>query len=405
MNDTPIPAGRVRGTPPLLRAYPDRGLVFSHGKGPYLYTDSGRKYLDLMSNYGVSLFGYGHPALVSALSGQLPRLTTLHGSFGCSLRNKAAAALLERCGGGLETLFFSSSGSEAVEAALKFAAAATGKRRFVACRGGYHGKTMGALAATHSPKYRGFFAAFPWDVRHVEYGDPAELEAALDEQTAAFIVEPIQGEAGVRVPPPGYIREARKLCAARGVLLILDEVQTGAGRTGRFLASEEDGGPFDLVCLGKGLAGGIPVGVTLLSGAVAAKIPRGLHTSTFGGNPLAAAGILAVLDLLDAPRLARIRELGETFRRRLLGACGDLAPDVRGRGLMLAVEVTDSPTAVLKEFQRRGFLAAPAGSSSIRLLPPCVLEENHVNEAAAALRLVLERSGAGPERGRPCAAS
>lgn len=373
----------------LLESYPDRGLVFTRGEGAELVTETGEKYLDLMSNFGVNVFGYGHPAITEALCSQVRGLANLHGSFNNDVRARAAAALVKRCGQGLARVHFSSSGAEAVEAALKFAAAVTGRRRFVACCGGYHGKTLGALSATHGERYRRSFQPLLWDFEHGEYGSLDSLRELLDDETAALIVEPIQGEAGIRVPEPGYLREAKRMCEERGALLIVDEIQTGVGRTGTFLAMEPEGTSCDILCLGKGLAGGIPIGATLVSKEVAARIPRLLHTSTFGGNPLAAAGILAVLELLDEDRLRHIQEIGSSFLAGIRGIEDENIQEVRGRGLMLAVQTAGDPTPVLRGLQSRRILAAPAGGNTVRFLPPYIMNGHHVEITLSSLKDTL----------------
>ena len=213
----------------VVNTYPDRGVTFVKGDGVFLHDISGQKYLDLMTNYGVNIFGYGHPEITRCLLDQMKRLITLHGSFNNDMRAEAAHALIKRCGGGLSQVYFSNSGAEANEAALKFAVLATGKKKFISCKGGYHGKTLGALSATAGKKYRMPFEPLLWNFQHIEYNNLSQLEAALDDHTAAFIVEPIQGENGIDVPDPGYIRQAKELCQSRNVLVILDEVQTGTG--------------------------------------------------------------------------------------------------------------------------------------------------------------------------------
>jgi acetylornithine/LysW-gamma-L-lysine aminotransferase len=365
----------------VVPTYPNRGLTFVEGEGVYLKDILGEKYLDLMTNYGVNIFGYAHPAITRSLADQLGRLTTLHGSFVNDARAEAAQRLVGRCAGGLAQAFFSNSGAEANEAALKFAVLATGKKKFVRCRNGYHGKTLGSLSATDGKKYREPFEPLLWHFTAVAYDDLSALEAVLDHETAAFIVEPVQGESGVLAPREGYLRSAGELCRSKGALLILDEVQAGTGRTGYFLASHPEQLSYDLVSLGKGLAGGIPIGATLVSQPIAEKIPRSSHTSTFGGNPLAAAGILAVLDLLDDERLAHISEVGDYFLKGLRTIKSDLVVEARGKGLMLGLEVRERRDEVLKELQQARILAIPAGENVVRFLPSYILEKTHVDEA------------------------
>jgi LysW-gamma-L-lysine/LysW-L-ornithine aminotransferase len=368
----------------LLDLYPNRGLRFVRGVGAYLEAADGRRYLDLGTNYGVSIFGYGHPAITAALTAQLQALPTLHGSFTSDVRVKASLALARRLPMESPAVCWSNSGAEAMEAALKFAALATGRKRFVACRQGYHGKTLGALSATDSAKYRGPFEPLLWEFEHVPFGDSSALRTALDGRTAAVIVEPIQGEGGVVLPPPGYMAAVRQAASDAGVLMIADEIQTGCGRTGRFLAVDHEHVSPDIVCLGKGLAGGIPVGVTAVRPDVAASVPRGIHTSTFGGNPLACAGVLAVLALLTEEQLGEVARLGAAFIERLRREVPD-ASVVRGRGLMVGAAVGESRDGVLKALQRGGVLAIPAGADVVRFLPPYAVSEEDLGRAAVLL--------------------
>ena len=370
-------------TGPLLDLYPNRGLRFVSGDGAYLEASDGRRYLDLMTNYGASPFGHRHPAIVAALSAQISALQTLHGSFGSDVRLKASLALARRLPMESPAICWSNSGTEAIEAALKFAVVATGKKRFVAFRGGYHGKTLGALSATDSAKYRAPFEPLLWEFEHVEFGDASALHRAIDDRTAAVIVEPIQGEGGVRVPPPGYLMEVRRLATDAGVLLVADEIQSGCGRTGRFLAVEHEGVSPDIVCLAKGLAGGVPVGATAVTGAIAARIPRGLHTSTLGGNPLACAGAIVVLGLLSDELLARVARLGDRFMAGLREAAPSGWP-VRGAGLMVGVEVGTRRDEMLKSLQREGILAIPSADDVVRFLPPYIVEPEQLDAAAEA---------------------
>jgi acetylornithine/LysW-gamma-L-lysine aminotransferase len=371
-------------TGPIVDLYPNRGLVLTRGEGAYLFTRDGRRFLDLMTNYGANLLGHAHPDVTRAIAAQLATVVGMHGSFGNDVRSRASVALLERLPMPGGSLYWGNSGTEAVEAAIKFAVAATGRLGFIAATGGYHGKTLGALALTHAGKYRALFDRVLIPVRHVSYGSVDAVAAAIDTTVAAVIVEPIQGESGVVVPPDGYLRDLRTLCSERGVLLVVDEIQTGGGRTGSFTVAEREGIEPDLLCLGKGLAGGLPVGITAVAPAVAEHLAKGLQTSTFGGNPLVAAGVLATLAVIDPPLLARVATLGDAFRRRLT----ELVPpdvEVRGRGLMVGVAVGPGRDRVLKSLQERGILAIPAGDDVVRFLPPLTVTETQLEEGARGL--------------------
>lgn len=366
--------------------YVQRGLTFVRGEGARLIDEHGEMYLDLMSNYGVNVFGYGHPLLTEALISQVRVLTTLHSSFANDVRAQASHELVKRCGSAYAQVYWSNSGAEAIEAALKFAVLHTQKRRFIVCDHGYHGKTLGALSATAGEKYKKSFEPLLWEFIQVPFNDSDALAKALNEETAAFIVEPIQGEGGIHVPSSDYLQRVRRLCEEKNILLIVDEIQTGVGRTGSFLASHEVGISGDIICLGKGLAGGIPVGATVFTEAVAASIPKHIHTSTFGGNPLACAGVRATLSLLDDARLDHVRHLGRILLSRLQSISSSLLLEVRGQGLMVGVVVKDKRNALLKLLQERHVLVIPAGDHVVRLLPPFVLTEADIDQAVQAFQ-------------------
>jgi len=372
--------------------YTDRALTLVKGKGAYLYDHNGVEYLDLMSNYGVSIFGYHHPNVSKALKDQIDKLTTLHGSFNNDTRAIAAKALVKRCGGGLRQVYFSNSGSEAVEAALKFVVLATHKKNFIVASHGYHGKTLGALSATQGEKYREAFTPLLWNFNTVEFGNIDELEKTISNNTAAVILEPVQGEGGIYPPPREYIKRVRQLCDTHGVLLVLDEIQTGCGRTGTFLATQDEEIQYDIVCLGKGLAGGIPVGATLINEQIAKNIPKHIHTSTFGGNPLACAGVIATLDLLNESLLQNVREVGRYFLDQLSQLKNDQVIAVRGVGLMIGLEVKDNRDQILKELQTHNILAIPASDNVIRFLPPLLIQKQHVDQLIRALKVILKEN-------------
>lgn len=249
----------------LVPTYPFRGKIFVRGQEAFLYDQDGKKYLDLMTNYGTNIFGHSHPAITKALSEQFATLTNIHGSFANDLRSQASQELVNRTNGKISKVYWANSGTEAIEAALKFAVVATGKSHFVAARGGYHGKTLGALSITFIKKYRLPFKSLLPNVSFVKYGEPSQIAKAITNKAAAVILEPIQGESGIIIPPLSYLKHVAAICRKKKVLLIIDEIQTGVGRTGTFLASHLTGIKPDIVCLGKGLGGGIPIGATLTS--------------------------------------------------------------------------------------------------------------------------------------------
>lgn len=374
----------------LVAAYPNRRVSFVRGEGVYLFTCEGEKYLDMGSNIGVSIFGYGHPRITEALAQQLHRLPSLHGSLGSEVRERAAQRLVEACGGRIARVFFSNSGAEAIEAALKFARLASGKSHFVACAHGYHGKTLGALSATDGEKYRDPFLPLVWDFTHAPFGDIDGLRAQVREDTAAILIEPIQGEGGIRVGAPEYFAALQALCTEKNIFLIVDEIQTALGRTGTFLAGEQFGLTPDILCLGKGLAGGIPIAATLVSEAIAQKIPVHVHTSTFGGNPLACAGVSAVLtELYDGKVFAHIREVGAYFLSQLKTLHHPRIAEVRGRGFMIGVELKENVTPTLQALQQRRIIAVPAGSNVLRFLPPYLVGKEEIDEVMGALREIF----------------
>lgn len=374
----------------MVDSYINRGLTILRGEGCYLIDNNGEKYLDLMTNYGVNIFGHNHPFIMKKLQEQLNKLTTLHCSFSNDVRALSAEKIVKRCGKGLSRVYFSNSGAEAIESALKFAVLATGKRKFISCSGSFHGKTLGALSATQNSKYRAPFEPLLWQFFFIPYNNLEALKNIINETFSAFIIEPIQGEGGVNIPEKGFLKEAKKICEENGVLMIIDEIQTGLGRTGSFLASEEEIEKYDIVCLGKGLAGGLPVGATLVSKKISEKITKSVHTSTFGGNPLVCAGILATLELLEPEILTHIRKMGDYFLSRLKNIESDLIGDVRGKGLILGIEVRDKRDLILKALQKRKILAIPAGENVVRFLPPYIVEKKQIDEAVDVLSEILK---------------
>ncbi|MBI4973681.1 aspartate aminotransferase family protein [Candidatus Roizmanbacteria bacterium] len=374
----------------VANTYPNRNIVLEKGKGLYLFDQNGKKYIDCMSNYGVNIFGYGYLPINKAISSQLSKLITLHGSFVNKERAEASQMIVERCGPSYAQVYWSNSGAEAIEAALKFAVLTTEKNKFIAFSHAYHGKTLGALSATDGDKYKKAFFPLLWDFVHIKYDDITAVENAIDEKTAGVIIEPIQGEGGLTPPKKGYLKKVQQLCNKHNILLILDEIQSGTGRTGYFLSSHEDKVEADVVCLGKGLAGGIPVGATIFTQAVANKIPKNIHTSTFGGNPLACAGVIATLQHLNQPMLDNVRKMGRYFMSQLQKIKSSLIVEVRGKGLMIGVEVKDKRNEILKKMQEEGVLVIPAGENVVRFLPPYIITKEQVDRVFKIFKKVID---------------
>ena len=345
--------------------------------------------MDLGSNYGVNIFGYNHPSITKALQRQLNDLVNLHGSFNNQVRTQAAENLSKATNRRLSRVFFSNSGAEAIEAALKFARVATGKSHFIAMKNAYHGKTLGALSATDGDRYRNPFLPLLWDFTHVSFGNIEELQSNISINTAAIMIEPVQGEGGIHFAPPEFYSQLQDVCLRRNILLIIDEIQTGLGRTGTFLAGEQFGLKPDILCLGKGIAGGIPVGVTLVTQEISSKIPLHIHTSTFGGNPLACAGILAVLkELENGTIFDDVKELGRYFLDQLKSIDTPKITEVRGLGLMIGMELGENATPVLRALQQERIIAIPAGSNIVRFLPPLIITKNELDIAISALKRI-----------------
>ena len=363
---------------------PQRVLV--RGEGPYVWDADGTRYLDLLGGIAVNSLGHAHPTLTAAISAQLGTLGHVSNFFGSPTQIAFAERLIQIAGAPAGSrVFLTNSGTEANEAAFKIARR-TGRPRILALEGSFHGRSMGALALTHKAAYREPFEPLPGGVEFVPFGDSEALEAAFadgGDQVAAMVVEPIQGEAGVRPLPPGYLALARELTAEHGALLVLDEVQTGMGRTGAWLAYHHDhiGGGIlpDAVTLAKGLGGGFPVGALIAFGpAAAALLGRGQHGSTFGGNPVASAAGLATIGVIERDDLlAHVARLGERFRAGLADTGNGLVRSVRGEGLLIGIELSD-PVApeVVSRALAKGFLVNACTPTTVRLAPPLILTDD-----------------------------
>ena len=369
--------------------YAKRGVTIVRGEGARLWDAEGTEYIDCASGMGVASVGHAHPRVAKALAQQAQTLITCPELF----YNDRRAALLEKLAGvtppGLDRIFLCNSGTEAIEGALKFARASTGRNGVVAATRGYHGRTLGALAATWDPKHREGTGLLPEGYRHVPYDKLAALEEAMNDDTAAVLLEIVQGEGGVRPASTDYLQGAQALCRHRGVLLIIDEVQTGFGRTGKFFACEHYGLEPDILAMAKAMAGGLPMGAFAISERVG-QIPKGLHSSTFGGNPLACAVAATVIDVLQEQRLPEhAAETGRYFADSLRALQAPQVRDVRGLGLMIGMELKEKVAPHLRALMARGVLALAAGATVLRFLPPLPISRDEVDHVVMQVADVL----------------
>jgi acetylornithine/N-succinyldiaminopimelate aminotransferase len=377
------------GTPPLALASGDGAVV----------TDvDGASYLDLLGGIAVNVLGHRHPAVIDAVTRQMSTLGHTSNLYAAEPGIALAEALVTLLGADRETrVFFCNSGTEANEVAFKLSRL-TGRTKLVAAQEGFHGRTMGSLALTGQPSKQAPFAPLPGYVTHVPYGDTGALEAAVSDDTAAVFLEPIMGESGVVVPPDGYLVAARDITARHGALLVIDEVQTGMGRTGAFFAHQHDGITPDVVTLAKGLGGGLPIGACLAVGPAAQLLTPGLHGSTFGGNPICAAAALAVLRVLADDDLVRRAEvLGKSLRHGIEALGHPLVDHVRGRGLLCGVVLTAAAAKNVEAAAREGgFLINAPAPDVIRLAPPLIITEQQIDAFLTALPGILDAAGAAP---------
>jgi len=367
--------------------YPMRNLALVRGQGARVWDDRGRSYIDCVGGHGVSIVGHCHPQVTDAICQQAARMVTCPGIF----YNDKRAALLARLAEvtGLERAFLCNSGAEAVEGALKFARLSTGRTGIVATMRGFHGRTMGALSATWEKKYREPFMPLVPGFAHVPYDNLERMERAITDETAAVMLEVVQGEGGVRPGGGDYLRGVRRLCDERGALLIIDEVQTGFGRTGRWFAFQHHDLQPDILCLAKGIAGGVPMGAIML-GPQVQGLRSGVHGSTFGGNPLACAAALATIDVIESQDLpAQAAEKGAYVLDQLSALNATVVREVRGMGLMIGIELRTRVQPYLQALIGEGVLALPAGPTVLRLLPPLTIDYAELDLVLAALSRVL----------------
>lgn len=381
--------GEDEHTGNLYQKFP---VTVDRARGARVWDESGREYIDMMGGYGVAIVGHCNPRVVEAIREQAGRVITVHGS----LYNRSREAFLDALAGvapeGLTGMHLNNSGAESVEAAIKFARKYTSRKGAVAMRGSYHGKSMGALSLTFNPKYKKSFKPMLEGASFARFGDIASVREAMDGDTGMVITEPIQGESGIHVAPDGFLRELRELCDERDALLVFDEVQSGLGRTGRMWAGSHWDVVPDIMCIAKGVAGGVPLGATLTRPDILSKISKGEHSSTFGGNPLSCAAGKAALDSIVQDDLAGnaaavgahifsgLKRLAERHR---------IIREIRGMGLMIGVEMRFDVRNMLHDLLERGVLMLYSGRNVLRMLPPLVLSAEQADLMLERLDTVL----------------
>jgi acetylornithine aminotransferase len=380
----------------LMDNYGTPALALVRGSGAEVWDADGRRYLDLVSGVAVNALGHAHPAVVEAVTAQMAQLGHVSNFFVHEPVLRLAERLQELLEAPDARVVFGNSGAEANEAAFKMARR-TGRPHIIAAQNAFHGRTMGALALTGQPAKRAPFEPLPPGVSHVPYGDAAALDAAVDADTAAVVLEPILGEAGVIVPPQDYLRAAREITAARGALLVLDEVQTGIGRTGLWFAHQAAGIVPDVVTLAKGLGGGLPIGACIGIGPAGRLLEPGQHGSTFGGNPVCCAAALAVLDTVGG-LLEHVRQVGKEITAGIEALGHPLVTDVSGAGLMIGVGLAAPVSAAVSTAAREGgYLLNNAVPDRLRVIPPLVLTEAQAHEFLGALPAFLDAGAAATE--------
>ena len=369
-------------------------VVIEKGKGAHVWDVYGKEYIDCMGGYGVALVGHQNERVNKAIKEQIDKIITVHSSLYNKTREEFLKILIGLAPKGLTQVHLNNSGAEAVEAAIKFARKFTGKKGMIAMKGSYHGKSFGALSITFNPKYRKAFAPLVEKVSYASFGDIDSLRSVIDDDTAFIILEPIQGESGINVAPKEFLQEVRKLCDERGILLIFDEIQAGLGRTGRLWACDHWDTAPDIMCLAKGIAGGVPMGATLVKPEILGSMSKGEHSSTFGGNPLScAAGIAALKSLTEDGLIENSEKMGKIFREGLesLKEKHKIIREIRGKGLMIGVELKFEVRNILMNLIKEGVLMLYSGRNILRILPPLVISEQDITKVLQILDVVLTK--------------
>ena len=376
----------------LINLYQRFPVTIERAQGATIWDTDGKEYIDCMGGYGVAIIGHCNKDVIDAITLQINKLMVCHMSTYNNSRLQFLSKLKSIAPDNLNKIFFSNSGAESIEAALKFARKFSQKTGVVSMYGGYHGKTFGALSVTYNSKYRKSFSPLLEGVKFVPFGDISSLAEAVDENIGTVIIEPIQGESGIIMPPEGYVKAVREVCTEKKLVLIFDEIQTGLGRTGKMWAGENWSAVPDIMCIAKGIASGIPTGVTFVKEEIANCMNLGEHSSTFGGNPIACSAGIATLDtIIKEDLVTKASDTGTYFKKKLI-ELKDKHPiirDVRGLGMMLALESRFDVRNILMDGIKNGLLMLYSGRTVIRLLPPLVMKKEQVSRAIEIMDEIL----------------
>lgn len=376
----------------MANVFARKKIVLVKGKGALVWDMQGKEYLDFTSSYGVAALGHSHPKVVKAINEQTKKLISCHSGFYNPKRAELLQKIVNLTPNELNKVFLSNSGAESVECAIKLARKFSGKPEIISFMGAYHGKTMGALSATWDKKYRRPFEPLIPEFKHITPNNLDKLHQAVTDKTAAVLLEPIRGEGGVRVPQPGFLQGVKKICENNNVLLILDEVQTSFGRTGKIFSAEHWNITPDILCLAKPFAGGLPIGITIAKEHVMASFKTGEHTSTFSGGPVVCAAACAAIDaLLDEKLVENASIQGDYFKSKLeaLKTKYKTIKEVRGLGLMLAIEFRKDVYEIIQKAMDRGLLILNAGRNVLRFLPPLIITKNQIDQAITIIDSIL----------------
>ena len=376
----------------LINLYQRFPVTIERAQGATIWDTDGKEYIDCMGGYGVAIIGHCNKDVINAITLQMNKLMVCHMSTYNNSRLQFLSKLKSIAPDNLGKIFFSNSGAESIEAALKFSRKFSQKTGVISMYGGYHGKTFGALSVTYNSKYRKSFSPLLEGVKFVPFGDISSLTEAIDESIGTVMIEPIQGESGIIMPPEGYVKAVREVCTEKKLVLIFDEIQTGLGRTGKMWAGENWSAVPDIMCIAKGIASGIPTGVTFVKEEIANCMNLGEHSSTFGGNPIScSAGIATIDTIIKEDLVTKASDTGTYFKKKLieLKEKHPIIRDVRGLGMMLALESRFDVRDILMEGIKNGLLMLYSGRTVIRLLPPLVMKKEQVSRAIEIMDEIL----------------